>query len=112
MVKKNFNVVLRNNENDFEIEGVLAEVSGYFKTLSANPVFVYFNIVDRNWYVVDPLTGLAICEGNSMKAAEEEFLRPEIITELEDMRRSKKYESYMTKYNELLSEKSKKVLYS
>ena len=82
----------------------LTEVLGYFKTIEAEPVFIYYNNKDRSWYVIDPLVGLAAAKGRTMKLAEDDFTyswKLEIYRKIKD---TKQYQTALTKYNELLKE--------
>ena len=73
MKRKPFKVLTRFT-SDLGVDMItITEVLGYFKTLEAEAVFVYYNKKDREWYVIDPLTGLAVTNGRSMYAAETQF---------------------------------------
>lgn len=104
--RKPFKVMTRRNESDFGCyalnHATLIEVLGYFKTLEAEPVFIYYNNKDRLWYVIDPLVGLAAAKGKSMKLAEEDFTFSSKLEAYRKMKDTEYYQAALAKYNELL----------
>ncbi len=102
MRRKPFKVLTRFT-TDLGVDMVtITEVFGYFKTLQAEAVFIYYNKNDRKWYVIDPLTGLAITSGRSMYAAETQFSLN--IKNFIDYRNFYKYENHIKKFQELLKD--------
>lgn len=108
MRKKPFKVMVRRNESDFggydPDNVILKEVFGYFKTLEANPVFIYYNDKDRLWFVVDPFVGLAAAKGRTMRQAEEDFTISWKLEAYHKVKDTKQYQTVLLKYNELLKE--------
>lgn len=105
--RKAFKVVTR-FMSDLSVDMVaITEVLGYFKVLQAEAVFIYYNKNDCKWYVIDPLTGLAITSGRSMYAAETQFSLN--IETFINYRNFYKYQDHIKKYNELLKESSVKM---
>lgn len=80
----------------------MKDAFGYFKNLETETVFIYFNKIDRLWYVVDVFTGLAISKGKTMYGASEEFLNV-----LEKFRRHKYTYLYLNQIHEYQEHKKK-----
>lgn len=83
----------------------LKDAFGYYKNLETETVFIYFNKIDRLWYVVDVFTGLAISKGKTMYVAEEEFLNV-----LEKFRTHKYTYLYLNQIHEYQEQKKKYLL--
>lgn len=102
MRRKIFKVMTRYDTGIGLEFATLTEVLGYFKTLSNEPVFVYFNDKDNLWYVIDLDSGLAVCNGETMKLAEESFTVSWKLDYYHKYKDTKSYKNAIKKYKELL----------
>lgn len=64
MKKKSFKVIVKENTISS-----LKEVQGYFIWIKDTRIFVYYSILWGKWYVIDPETGYAFAEGNTLTQA-------------------------------------------
>ena len=95
MKKKTFKVMIKQDG-----ESKIREVKGYFTWLNDLRVFVYNDVLYREWYVIDLETGLAIATGFTMAESKKRAInRLEYFKEFQE---KEKYKNYRFEYQKLL----------
>lgn len=95
MTKKPFKVLIRKEDDKY-----LKEVKGYFTWLNNLRVFIYNDILYREWYVIDLDTGLAISTGYTMIEAKKSAISR--MDYFKEFKETEKYKNYRFEYQKLL----------
>lgn len=95
MKKKTFKVMIKQDG-----ESKIREVKGYFTWLNDLRVFVYNDVLYREWYVIDLETGLAIATGFTMADSKNRAINR--LGYFKEFQKKEKYKNYRFEYQKLL----------
>lgn len=101
MNKKSLKVVIE-TENDKRLK----EVKGYYTWLNDLKVFIYKDVLKREWYVIDLDTGLSITMGFTMVQAKDNAINK--LDNFKKFKETEKYKIYRFEYQYLLQKEREK----
>lgn len=103
MNKKSLKVVI-----EIENDKCLKEVKGYYTWLNDLKVFIYKDVLKREWYIIDLDTGLSITMGFTMVQAKDNAINK--LDNFKKFKETEKYKICRFEYQYLLKKEREKEI--